>query len=67
MVTYVCYTSSIEPKNVKEALQDEYWVKVIQEQLEQFVRNDVWTLVTRLKDTNVWNKMDLQEQIECFK
>ena len=24
MVKYVCYTSSIEPKNVKEALQDEY-------------------------------------------
>ena len=29
MVRYVCYTSSIEPKNVKEALQDEYWVKAM--------------------------------------
>ena len=67
MVKYVYYTSSIEPKNVKEALQDEYWVKAMQEELKQFVRNDVWTLVSRPKDTNVWNKMDLQEQIECFK
>ena len=53
MVRYVCYTSSIEPKNVKEVLQDEYWVKAIQDELEQFVRNDVWTLVSRLKNTNV--------------
>ena len=53
MVRYVCYTSSIEPKNVKEILQDEYWVKAIQEELEQFVRNDVWTLVSRPKNTNV--------------
>ena len=34
MVRYVCYTSSIEPKNVKEALLDEYWVKTMQEELE---------------------------------
>ena len=34
MVRYVCYTSSFEPKNVKEALLDEYWVKVMQEELE---------------------------------
>ena len=27
MVRFVCYTSSIEPKNVKEALLDEYWIK----------------------------------------
>ena len=53
MVRYVCYTSSIKPKNVKEVLQDEYWVKAMQEELEQFMRNDVQTLVSRPKDTNV--------------
>ena len=53
MVKYVCYTFSIEPKNVKEALLDEYWVKVMQDELEQFVRNDVWSLVPRPEDTNV--------------
>ena len=53
IVRYVCYTSSIEPKNVKEALLDEYWVRTMQDELEQFVRNDVWSLVSRPKDTNV--------------
>ena len=53
MVRYVCYTSSIEPKNIKKVLQNEYWVKAMQEELEQFMRNDVWTLVSGPKDTNV--------------
>ena len=41
MVRYVCYTSCIEPKNVKEAFLDKFWVIAMQEELEQFVRNDV--------------------------
>ena len=53
MVRYVCYISLIEPKNVKEALLDDFWVNAMQEELEQFVRNDVWSLVSRPKDTNV--------------
>ena len=53
MVRFVCYTSSIKPKNVKEALLDEYWVKAMQKELEQFVRNDVWSLVPRPESTNV--------------
>ena len=53
MVRYVCYTFSIEPKNVKKALLDEYWVKAMQNELEQFVKNDVWSLVSTPKDTNV--------------
>ncbi|GJR58035.1 zf-CCHC domain-containing protein [Tanacetum coccineum] len=35
----------IEPKNVNEALGDESWVIVMQEELNQFVANDVWDLV----------------------
>ena len=53
MVRFVCYTSSIKPKNVKEALLDEYWVKAMQEELEQFERNDVWSLVPTPESTNV--------------
>ena len=34
MVRYVCYTSCIKPKNVKEALLDEFWVIAMQEELE---------------------------------
>ncbi|GKB51845.1 hypothetical protein Tco_0902598 [Tanacetum coccineum] len=33
------------PKDVKEALKDESWVVAMQEELNQFVANDVWELV----------------------
>ena len=52
-VSFSCYTSSIEPKNVKEALTDKCWINAVQEEFEQFVRNEVWTLVPRPKDSNV--------------
>ncbi|GJR58034.1 retrovirus-related pol polyprotein from transposon TNT 1-94 [Tanacetum coccineum] len=35
----------IEPKNVNEALGDESWFIAMQEELNQFVANDVWDLV----------------------
>ncbi|GJR36076.1 hypothetical protein Tco_1211760 [Tanacetum coccineum] len=35
----------IEPKNVNKALGDESWVIAMQEELNQFVANDVWDLV----------------------
>ena len=64
-VSYVCFTSQIEPKNVEEALNNEAWEKALYEELNQFSRNDVWFLVPRPKDMNVigtkWifkNKMD---------
>ncbi|XP_062073656.1 uncharacterized protein LOC133777911 [Humulus lupulus] len=40
LVQFVCFTSSFEPKNVKEALNDESWIKAMQEELEQFTRNE---------------------------
>ncbi|GJX56041.1 retrovirus-related pol polyprotein from transposon TNT 1-94 [Tanacetum coccineum] len=36
-----CFISTIEPKNVNEALGDESWVVAMQEELNQFVVNDV--------------------------
>jgi hypothetical protein len=45
--------SKIEPKNVKEALLDEYWIHAMQEELTQFERNEVWDLVPRPKHVNV--------------
>ena len=39
--------SLIEPKNVNDALQDENWILAMQEELNQFERNEVWTLVDR--------------------
>ncbi|GJX69082.1 retrovirus-related pol polyprotein from transposon TNT 1-94 [Tanacetum coccineum] len=40
-----CFISTIEPKDVKEALKDKSWVVAMQEELNQFVANDVWELV----------------------
>lgn len=37
--------SQIEPKNEKEALIDEHWLMAMQEELNQFKRNDVWDLI----------------------
>ncbi|KAK0584122.1 hypothetical protein LWI29_007953 [Acer saccharum] len=53
LISYTCYTSQIEPKKVEEALNDEFWVLAMQEELSQFERNEVWTLVPRPKTTNV--------------
>ena len=49
----MCFVSLNEPKNVKEALFDEYWIKTVHEELEQFFRNNVWTLVPRPKSANI--------------
>ncbi|GJU06725.1 retrovirus-related pol polyprotein from transposon TNT 1-94 [Tanacetum coccineum] len=42
---FFCFISTIEPKNVNEALKDKSWVVAMQEELNQFVANDVWELV----------------------
>ena len=52
-VTYHCYLAQFELKKVEEALQDENWVDSMHEELNQFVRNDVWELVPRPKDVHV--------------
>ena len=52
-VLYSCYLSQVKPTEVEEALQDESWVKVIHDELLQFQRNDVWTLVPRLEGEHI--------------
>ena len=46
-ITSHCYLAQFEPKRVEEALQDENWVESMHEELNQFVRNDVWELAPR--------------------
>jgi hypothetical protein len=41
------FVSSIEPFRVEEALQDPDWVLAMQEELINFKRNEVWSLVPR--------------------
>ncbi|GJX68429.1 retrovirus-related pol polyprotein from transposon TNT 1-94 [Tanacetum coccineum] len=42
---FVDFLSEIEPKKVTEALKHPGWVDVMQEELNQFYKNKVWTLV----------------------
>ena len=35
----------IEPKRVSKALEDPFWIEVMQDEIFQFERNQVWTLV----------------------
>ena len=52
-VTCHCYLTQFEPKKVEDALQDENLVNSMHQELHQFVRNNVWELVPRPKDTHV--------------
>ena len=43
----MAFVSIIEPKNLKEAIKDDHWIVAMQEELNQFERNDVWELVEK--------------------
>ena len=62
--------SLIEPSSIDEALLDNDWILAMQEELNQFTRNDVWDLVPRPKGFNVigtrWvfrNKLNEQGEV----
>jgi hypothetical protein len=50
------FVSSIEPFKVEEALQDLDWVLAMQEELNNFKRNEVWSLVPCPKQNVVGTK-----------
>ena len=52
-VSYSCYLSQVEPTKVEEALQDERWVEAMHDELLQFQRNVIWTLVHRLEGEHI--------------
>ena len=52
-VNFLCYISSLDPKNITEALIDDSWINAMHEELSQFERNSVWELVPRPSNTNV--------------
>lgn len=43
----------IEPTSVDEALSDDGWIVVMQEELNQFQRNNVWDLVSKPPQKNI--------------
>nr|GEZ54448.1 retrovirus-related Pol polyprotein from transposon TNT 1-94 [Tanacetum cinerariifolium] len=64
-INFFCFISTIEHKNVNEALVDKSWIAAMQEELNQFIANDVWELVPQHRDMTIigtkWvfrNKLD---------
>jgi hypothetical protein len=47
------FVALFEPRDVRHALSDSSWVNAINEVLENFERNQVWTLVDPPRDVNV--------------
>lgn len=41
----MAFDFQIEPSKVKDALYDDKWIIVMQEELNQFEKNKVWDLV----------------------
>jgi len=37
--------SEMEPKHIDKEIQDDKWVKAMQEKIDQFQKNDIWKLV----------------------
>ena len=52
-MTNLAFISQKEPKNIKEAESEPNWINAIQEELNQFKRTNVWTLVERPYHNNV--------------
>jgi hypothetical protein len=47
------FVSFIEPKKIEEVLRDVDWVNAMHEELNNFIRNQVWEVVERPKGHNV--------------
>lgn len=65
IVSYLFFASTFEPTNVDEVFSNDNWINVMQEEVNQFARSEVWDLVPRPDGKNVvgtkWiykNKLD---------
>jgi hypothetical protein len=47
------FVALLEPRDIRHALFDSSWVNAMHEELENFERNQVWTLVDPPRDVNV--------------
>jgi hypothetical protein len=47
------FVALFEPRDIGHALSDSSWVNGMHEELENFERNQVWTLVDPSRDVNV--------------
>ena len=54
---YLAFVSQIEPKSIDEAENDPHWILAMEEELNQFKRNNMWTLIkTPLDKSNIGTK-----------
>jgi hypothetical protein len=58
------FVSSLEPLKVDEALDDPDWMMAMQEELNNFTRNEVWSLVERPKQNIIETKWVFQNKQE---
>ncbi|GJZ83195.1 retrovirus-related pol polyprotein from transposon TNT 1-94 [Tanacetum coccineum] len=58
---YALTVSTIEPKNIKEAMADHSWIESMQDELNQFERLQVWELVPRPGGKNQEEGIDFEE------
>ena len=49
----VAFLSMIEPNNFEESSEDEYWIRSINEVLDQDEKNNTWEFVPRPIDKNL--------------
>ncbi|XP_070022817.1 uncharacterized protein [Nicotiana sylvestris] len=49
----IALISQIEPKKIEEALKDSSWVQAMQEELDQFSKNQVWNLIPKPDNMSV--------------
>ncbi|KAI0503952.1 hypothetical protein KFK09_014899 [Dendrobium nobile] len=52
-VNHSAFISMTEPTNINQTLSDEFWILAMSEELNQFVRNDVWELIERPTEQSV--------------
>ncbi|GKA26833.1 retrovirus-related pol polyprotein from transposon TNT 1-94 [Tanacetum coccineum] len=50
---FFCFISTIEPKNVNEALTGDSWIVAMQEELNKFITNDIWELVPQPRNMTI--------------
>ena len=52
-IAHHSFVSCYEPTKIEEALQDPDWINAMHEELNNFTRNEVWTLEERPKGARV--------------
>ena len=61
------FVSCFEPTKVEEALQDPDWINAMHEELNNFTRNEVWTLEEQPKGARVIEQSGCSETSKMIK